>query len=188
MSPDPPRFPNRRAAAEANRDKILAAAREAFGTTDDEVSMAEVARRAGVGMATLYRNFPGRPAVFEALYVEEVDGLCAAAGEEHGTPGEALDAWLRRFFAFFPRKRLLVAELLQDSGAPGPVVTANRERMLAAGEPLVQAARRSGELRDDLDLVQVLDLVVGVARIPGDREHVEPLLDVVLDGLRPPAR
>lgn len=188
MAADPPRFPNRRAAAQANRDRILAAAREAFGTADGEVSMAEVARRAGVGMATLYRNFAGRAELFEVLYEDEVDALCAAADEAHGRPGEALDAWLRRFFAFVPRKRLLVAELLQDSGAPGPVMTRNRERMLAAGEPLVQAARRSGELRDDLDLVQVLDLVVGVARIPGEREQVEPLLDVVLDGLRPPAR
>ncbi|MGE4425809.1 MAG: TetR/AcrR family transcriptional regulator [Solirubrobacteraceae bacterium] len=185
MSNDPPRFPNRRAAAERNREKIVAAAREAFGAADGEVSMAQVARQAGVGMATLYRNFPGRTELYEAVYVDEVDALCAAArNDADGTPGDALDAWLRRFFAFIPTKRLLVTELLQGSGTADPVITGNRERLLEAGEPLLHAAQRSGEIRGDLDLVQVLDLVVAIARVPGDRAHVEPMLQVVLDGLR----
>ena len=76
--------PARRADAERNRGKILAAARSAFADPDAEVSMAEVARRAGVGMATLYRNFPGRRELVEALYIEEVDAICEAAGTAGG--------------------------------------------------------------------------------------------------------
>src|ERR1700742_5100544 len=88
----------RRADAERNRDKILAAARTAFADPDAQVSMAEIARRAGVGMATLYRNFPGRQELLEALYADEVDALCEAAGAGGAaTAGERLIAWLRRF-------------------------------------------------------------------------------------------
>jgi AcrR family transcriptional regulator len=97
----PSRVPARRADAERNRVKLLDAARTAFADGDAEVSLAEIARRAGVGMATLYRNFPSRHELLEALYTEEVDGVCAAAQAPGGdTPGAALEAWLRRFLAF----------------------------------------------------------------------------------------
>src|SRR6201997_4108040 len=112
------RSPTRRADAERNRDKILAAARAAFADPDAEVSMAEVSRRAGVGMATLYRNFPGRQELLEALYTDEVAAVCAAAGTAGGqTPGAALVAWLKRFFAFYNTKRHVGSELLKHSGA-----------------------------------------------------------------------
>src|ERR1700747_46631 len=105
------RSPTRRADAERNRDKILAAARTAFADSDAEVSMAEVARRAGVGMATLYRNFPGRRELLEALYSEVIDGILVAAEEGSGeTAGERLTAWLRAFLDFSTAKRQLVAE------------------------------------------------------------------------------
>src|ERR1017187_10281374 len=95
-------FPNRRAAAARNHDRILTAARPAFTAPDAEVSMAEIARRAGVGMATLYRNFPGRRELLEALYIDEVNAVCEAAETlEAETPGALLMAWLHRFFAFF---------------------------------------------------------------------------------------
>src|SRR4051794_4993969 len=112
MPASPPPAP-KRADAQRNRDKILAAARTAFGEAGAEVSMAEVARRAGVGMATLYRNFPGRRELLEALYRGEVDALCAAADAVEGeTPGARLEAWLRRFFTYFTTKRPIAAELL----------------------------------------------------------------------------
>jgi AcrR family transcriptional regulator len=181
--------PTRRADAERNRGKILAAARAAFADPEAEVSMAEVSRRAGVGMATLYRNFPGRRQLLEALYVDEVDAVCAAAAElEAEAPGTRLAAWLRRFFAFFNSKRHAADALLKDSdGRGGRFFDANRDRVLAAGRPLLQAAQRSGEVRDDLTLEQVLDTVIAVAKIPGDPAYVEPILQAVLDGLRPPA-
>src|ERR1700750_2458306 len=106
--------PTKRADAARNRDKILAAAREAFADPGTEVSMAEVSRRAGVGMATLYRNFPGRRELLEALYTNEVNAICEAAE----APGASLLSWLHQLFAFFASKRHIAAELLKhtDSG------------------------------------------------------------------------
>src|SRR6516165_12138284 len=103
--PDQIPSPARRADAERNRGKILAAARSAFADPDTEVSMAEISRLAGVGMATLYRNFPGRQDLLEALYTDEVNAICQAAETIDGaTPGAALVAWLHRFFAFTTSK------------------------------------------------------------------------------------
>jgi AcrR family transcriptional regulator len=79
MPANQPRSPAKRADAERNRDKIITVARAAFAEPEAEVSMAEISRRAGVGMATLYRNFPGRRELLEALYSEEVDAICKAA-------------------------------------------------------------------------------------------------------------
>jgi len=187
MSAPPPPSPARRADAERNRDKILAAARAAFADPDADVSMAEVSRRAGVGMATLYRNFPGRRELLEALYTDEVDAVCAAAEAVGGaTPAAALDAWLRRFFAYFTSKRHIATELLEHADSSDPVFGGNRARVLAAGGPLLAAAQDAHEVRDDLSLEQVLDLVVAIARIPGDPAYVEPILRATLDGLRRP--
>src|SRR5882724_2130842 len=106
--------PIRRADAVRNREKILTAARDAFGDSEAEVSMAEISRRAGVGMATLYRNFPGRRELLEALYADEVDALCAASETVEGqTPGARLEAWLRRFFDYFTSKRHIASALLE---------------------------------------------------------------------------
>src|SRR6201982_2294133 len=114
MSPDSLRSPSKRADAERNRDKILAAARAAFADPGTEVSMAEISRRAGVGMATLYRNFPGRRELLEALYTEEVNAICEAAETlDAETPGAMLTAWLHRFFAFFTNKHHIASELLK---------------------------------------------------------------------------
>src|SRR3954467_3440269 len=105
--------PPRRADAERNREKILAAARTAFADPAANVSMAEISRRAGVGMATLYRNFPNRQALLEALYLGNVKELARSA-EDLGDlpPWEALTVWLRRFAEYFAAKQALAAELL----------------------------------------------------------------------------
>jgi AcrR family transcriptional regulator len=188
MTPPTPKTPARRADAARNRDRILDAARTAFAEPDADVSMAEISRRAGVGMATLYRNFAGRRELLEALYTDEVDALCAAAGQPGGgTPGAALDAWLRRFFAYFRSKRHVASALLEHTDGGDPVFDGNRARVFAAGGPLLNAAQAAGEVRGDLALDQVLQLVSAVAKIQGDAEHVEPILRTVLDGLRPPA-
>src|SRR5579864_7521615 len=105
MTPDQFPSPTRRADAERNRARILAAARTAFADPEAEVSMAEISRRADVGMATLYRNFPGRQELLEALYTDEVNAICKAAETiDDGTPGATLVAWLHRFFAFTTSK------------------------------------------------------------------------------------
>jgi AcrR family transcriptional regulator len=187
MTPDQFTSPTRRADAERNRDKILAAARSAFADPEAEVSMAEISRRAGVGMATLYRNFPSRRELLEALYTDEVNAIChAAEALDAETPGAILTAWLHRFFAFFTNKHHIASELLEHSDRTNPVFSESRARVIAAGRPLLIAAQRSHEIRDDLTLEQILDMIVAVATIHGDPGYLEPILQSALDGLRPP--
>jgi AcrR family transcriptional regulator len=186
--PTPSRHPApRRADAQRNRDKILDAARAAFAAGGADVSMAEISRRAGVGMATLYRNFPGRRELLEALYTDEVDALCeAAATAEGATPGARLEVWLRRFFTYFTSKRAIASELLAHVDGGDPVFDRNRARVLEAGRPLLDAAQAAGEIRDDLTLEQILDLTIAIAKLPAEPGYVEPLLQTALDGLHAP--
>lgn len=186
MSRSTTRSAARRADAERNRNKILAVARDAFAGSDTQVSMAEISRRAGVGMATLYRNFPGRRELLEALYTDEVDAICAAAEVVDGqTPGAVLTAWLRRFFAFSTSKRHIASELLEHTDRSDPVFDDNRARVIAAGRPLLVAAQDAHDVRDDLTLEQILDMIIAIARIHGDRTYLEPILQTAFDGLRP---
>ena len=186
MPPDQSPAPARRADAERNRDKILAAARAAFADPDAEVSMAEISRRAGVGMATLYRNFPGRQELLEAVYTDEVNAICQAAETAGGeTPGAILVVWLHRFFAFTTSKRHIAAELLKQTDRSDPLFENNRTRVIAAGLPLLAAAQHAREVRDDLSLEQILDMIVAVATIHRDTGYTEPILRAALDGLRP---
>lgn len=190
MPSNPPPPTAKRADAERNRDKILAAARSVFADPAANASMAEISRRAGVGMPTLYRNFPGRRELLEALYADEVDAICAAAETADGetadgeTPQTTLTTWLRRFYAFFMNKRHIASELLKHTDHSDPIFGNGRARVLAAGRPLLTAAQRAHEVRDDLTLEQVLDMVHAVATIEGDARYVEPILQAALDGLR----
>jgi AcrR family transcriptional regulator len=185
MPQSPPTTPAKRADAERNREKILSAARAAFAAPDADASMAEISRQAGVGMATLYRNFASRRELLEALYTDEVDALVdAAAAHEDAPAGDALFAWLQRFFTYFSSKRHVASELLEDSGDSNPVFGQNRARVLAAGQPLLAAAQDAGEIRGDLTLEQILDLVGAIAKLPGEASYVEPILMAALDGLR----
>jgi AcrR family transcriptional regulator len=178
----------RRADAERNRDKILAAARSAFASPEAEVSMAEISRRAGVGMATLYRNFPGRRELLEALYTNEVNAVCEAADTVDGdTPGAVFTAWLHRFFAFVTSKRHIASKLLEHTDRSNPLFDDNRARVIAAGRPLLAAAQRAHEVRDDLALEQLLDMVIAIATVQGDTAYLGPILQTALDGLRPRA-
>jgi AcrR family transcriptional regulator len=182
-----PPTPTRRADAERNREKILAAARAAFADEDAAISMAEISRRAGVGMATLYRNFPGRRELLEALYTEEVNAICEAAKtRDEATAGARLTAWLHRFVAFSTSKRHIASELLTHVDGSDPVFNDNRTRVLATGRSLLVAAQQAGEIRDDLTLEQILDMIIAIARIHGDPSYLEPILRATLDGLRPP--
>ncbi|MQA34709.1 TetR/AcrR family transcriptional regulator [Modestobacter roseus] len=177
-------MPPRRADAERNRGRILEVARAGFAE-GAVLSMAEIARRADVGMATLYRNFPGRQDLLEALYTDQVDAVCAAAASPEGeTAGERLLAWVLRFAEFFASKHQIAAELLAQAEGPGPVLDRSRERVLAAGRPLLAAAQEAGEIRGDLTLEQVLDMVIAVSAIHGDPEYSRPILATALDGLR----
>jgi AcrR family transcriptional regulator len=181
-----PQTPPRRVDAERNRERILTAARDAFADPEADVSMAEISRRAGVGSATLYRNFANRRQLLEALYVDEIDAVCEAAATIGGdTPGASLTAWLRRFYTYFTSKRLVAAELLKHSDADDPVFGTGYARVLDAGRPLLLAAQASGETRSALTLEQILDMVAAIAKIPGDTSYREPILQAALDSLRP---
>ncbi len=148
--------------------------------------MAEVSRRAGVGMATLYRNFPSRRDLLQALYVAEVDAVCEQARTARGaTPGSALRAWLRQAFAFASSKKHIAAELLTQWGTDREVFDDNRARVLAAARPLFAAAQQSQEVRSDLTLEQTLDMLVSIATIGGGARYRQPILETVLDGLAP---
>ena len=95
-------------------------------------------------------------------------------------------AWLRRFFAFSTSKRLIASELLTHGDSTNPVFGESRARVLAAGRPLLAAAQRAQEVRGDLTLEQMLDMIVAIARIPGDPGYLEPILQSALDGIRLP--
>ena len=177
----------KRADAERNRLKILEVAREAFAESGAQVSMAEIARRAEVGMATLYRNFPGRQELLEALYIDEVDAICAASEIVGETPGESLELWLRRFVDFFASKHDIATELLQQTNRDNPIFDNSRSRVLAAGRRLLVAAQESGEVRGDLSLEQVLDMTIAVSAISDDADYLEPIVRAAFDGIRRPS-
>src|ERR1700755_1880479 len=103
----------KRADARRNYEKVLAAAREAFAEGGESTSLEEIARRAGVGIGTLYRHFPSRQALLEALYVDEVQEVCRSAAQLEGADSwEALNEWFERFIAYLATKRALAGELL----------------------------------------------------------------------------
>lgn len=176
----------RRVDAERNREKILDAARSAFAEPDADVSMAEISRRAGVGSATLYRNFANRRELLMALYVGEIDAVCEAAATITGdSPGRILIAWLRRFYAYLTSKRVVAAELLEYADRDDPAFGAGLARVLDASRPLLHAAQQAGEIRTDLTLKQILDMVAAIAKIPGDASYREPILQAALDAICP---
>jgi AcrR family transcriptional regulator len=183
-------FPNRRAAAARNRDKILATARIAFADPEGEISMAEIARRAGVGMATLYRNFSSRRELLEAVFIDEIDAVCdAALTVEADTPGAAFVAWLRVVLAFVPNKRAIVSQLLEHADYTDhndPLLQTHRARALDAGVPLLTAAQDADEIRADLTFQQIIDMINAIAKIPAGPDYLEPMFQTLLDGLRPP--
>jgi NAD(P)-dependent dehydrogenase (short-subunit alcohol dehydrogenase family) len=127
------------------------------------------------------------PLIADGGRTDEVDAICEAAESVDGeTPGAALMAWLHRFFAFYTSKRHVASELLQHSDSSNPVFGESRSRVLAAGRPLLVAAQHANEVRNDLTLEQVLDMVGAIATINGDPRYLEAILQTALDGLRPP--
>lgn len=169
-----------------NREQILAAARGAFAEAAVEVSMAEIARRAGVGSATLYRNFASRRELLEALYINDIDALCGGSAGLVQSAG--LEAWLRSFYTYFTGKRLLATELLRHTEENAPVFGTGRNRILAASRPLLLAAQDSGDMRGDLTIEQVIDMVAAIGSIPGDDSYRLPILQAALDALHPGQR
>jgi AcrR family transcriptional regulator len=175
-----------RADARRNHDTILATARDAFAEGGSSISMAEIARRSGVGMATLYRNFASRQSLLEALYFANITELARSAADLTDLPPwDALTVWLRRFASFFATKQAIATELLDCVDGTTPVFNGSRQAVFAAAQPLFDRAKQSGDVRADATLEQVMDMVGGIAKIPSTQPgHVDRILDIALDGLR----
>jgi AcrR family transcriptional regulator len=180
-----PRKP-KRADARRNYDKVLAAAREAFAERGDSTSLEEIARRAEVGIGTVYRHFPNRQALLEAVYVDEVESLCRSAAELDGLPAwDAFAAWVHRLVGYLATKQALAHELLEYLDRDAPLFKTCRASLMTAGQPLLERAQQAHAVRADASLWDIIQMVGGIARIPGaEREQIEHILAIALDGLR----
>jgi len=180
----------KRADARRNYEKVLAAAREAFAEGGESTSLEQIARRAGVGIGTLYRHFPTRQALVEALYVDEVTEVCNTAEELDGSdPWEVLNSWFDRVIAYMATKQALSHELLDYLGHDAALFKSCRAALFAAGEPLLQRAQDAGAVRSDVTIAQVLQMVMAITKAPaGDPEQTRHLVHIALDGLRHSAR
>ena len=157
----------KRADARRNYEKVLAAAREGFAEGGESTALEEIARRAGVGIGTLYRHFPNRQALLEALYVDEVEELCRSAADLDGAdPWEALNGWFERFIGYLATKRALAHELLNYLDQDASLFQVCRESLFSAGEPLLTRAQEAGVVRPDVTFAEVIQMVVGIGKIP----------------------
>jgi AcrR family transcriptional regulator len=180
-----------RADARRNRDRLIAAARDAFAEHGAEASLDEIARRAGVGPGTLYRHFPTRLALIEAVYRDGVEALCAEARDlmSSPAPSEAFAAWLRSFLTYAGAKRGLATALMAITGEDRPpVFAACHEMIREAGDALLARAQEAGAVRPDVQLWDLLKLVSGIAmtceQAPDGEIMADRLLALVLNGVR----
>jgi len=171
-----------RADARRNFDALLVAARAAFAEQGADAPLEDIARRAGVGIGTLYRNFPSRQDLFDAVYVGEVEELCSATrGLSDQPPWEAFVAWVDRFAGYVATKMAIKEELNKDS----TTLRDCRAAMVAASEPLFRRAQEAGEIRPDAEFDDVLRMLSGItAAAYVDDEQRRHVLRMALDGIR----
>lgn len=180
-----------RADAQRNYAKLLAAASAAFASRGaDDVSLEEIARRAGVGIGTLYRHFPARQDLLEAVYRDQVESLRARAAELRDTqpPGEALAAFLRALVRFGSTKRSMTSALLATLGTDSELLSSCATVIRGSAESLLERAQRAGVVRPDADVGDLVRLVHAVsiaAEKSPDPAQADRMLALVLDGLRP---
>ena len=171
-----------------NRELVLEAAKTVLGAGGPRASLEEVARQAGVGIGTLYRHFPTRQALFEAVYRREVEQLVELASELLGTPDPVagLRRWLRANVEFVATKKGLAAALAIAAHGPTALTTYTAERLTAAVGNLIGRAVSEGMMRDDVgpeDLLRLLVALCTGSDAPGWQKNVLRLLDVFIDGL-----
>jgi AcrR family transcriptional regulator len=171
-----------RADARRNFDALLGAARDVFAESGTGASLEEVARRAGVGIGTLYRNFPTRQDLFDTVYLDEVEELCRAADEVGElTPWNGFVVWLRRFVDYVATKRAIYESLNRDSAA----FRSCRTAIYDAGQPLFVRAQTAGEARTDVSFDDVLRMISGLTATGFvDERQRERVLGIALDGVR----
>ena len=177
-----------RADALRNRECLLGAAAEAFAARGADVPLEEIARAAGLGIGTLYRHFPTRDALIEAVYRHEVDVLCTRAGELLGTlpPDEALAAWMKLFVRHVATKRGMSSVLKPMMSANTTLSDDTRGRAIAAASQLLAAGVAAGTVRADIEGADLLRAVGGICMSTDHErsEAAERLVGLLFDGLR----
>jgi len=176
--------------AQRNRERILEIAKEAFLTSGANTRLDDVARQAGVGAGTLYRHFPTRDALLEAVYHTEVAKLAAAERElsESLPPVEALRAWMLLFVDYIAKKQIIAPALNTIVGGASKVYEGSRAQVSGAIEALVKRAIKSGDIRKDLDPFDLLRALIGVSNVastPDWQQSAKRLVDILIIGSRP---
>ena len=179
-----------RADASRNRETLLAAATRAFASSDAEPSIRAIAREAGVGIATLYRHFPTRESLVDAVYHDQVERLTAGGREllSELPPAEAMRRWMDLFGDWLATKHGMTDTLLAmiESGEIGLAQT--RAELLDVITTILEAGRAAGELRGDVTAEDIAASLIGIFTVAGKPEHrpqADRLLDLLMDGLRP---
>jgi AcrR family transcriptional regulator len=178
-----------RADAVRNHERVLEAAKVVFSAGGPDASLEAVARRAGVGIGTLYRHFPTREALFEAVYRREVQQLVELAEQlkSEATPVDALRRWLRSNVEFVATKKGMLAALALAAHSPSELYAYSFDRLTKAMGALLDRAVASGEIRADVSPEELLRALIGMCYMhdqPGWQAGVLRLVDVLVDGLR----
>ena len=166
VSKTEPRKP--RTDAARNRERILEVAKQAFTRHGADASLDEIARQAEVGAGTLYRHFPSRDALIEAVYKSEVEKIAAAGRKlaEEKPPAEALRAWMLLFVDHIAAKLIIAPALNSIVGGPGRLYEGSRSQVQEVIELLVKRAIKSGDVRKDVDAFDLMRALIGVAYVP----------------------
>lgn len=177
--------------AQRNRGRILEVAKVAFTRRGTDASLDEIAKQAGVGAGTLYRHFPTRDALIEAVFHSEVEKLAAAASRFAAAmpPIEALRAWMLLFVDYIAAKHIILPTLNSVAGGPSRLYEGSRGLVQGAMDELVKRAKKSGDLRRDIDTSDLLRAVVGVSHADfgtGWQQSARRLVDILIAGSRPP--
>jgi AcrR family transcriptional regulator len=190
LSLDKDRARKPRADSLRNREQLLTSAKSAFSDVGADVALEEIARRAGVGIGTLYRHFPTRDAILAAVYRREVEQLAASAKDllETRPPGQALEAWLHLLVDYMATKRVIAPALRADPGEGSQVYAASGATINETLDSLTRAAIVGGDIRPDLGPDDVYRLIVGLSH-GYDQPDWEPsarrLIEILMVGLKP---
>ena len=179
-----------RSDAQENRDRILEVAKAAFTRSGADASLDDIAKQAGVGPGTLYRHFPTRDALIEAVYHSEVEKLAAAQRElsAYLPPIEALRAWMMLFVDYIATKQIIASALNSVVGGPSRLYDSSRVHVTGAIDALVKTAVKSGDIRKDLEPFDLLRALIGVSNVatgPDWQESARRLVDILIKGSRP---
>ncbi len=179
-----------RADAERNRDRILEVAKDAFTRFGVNASLDEIAKQAGVGAGTLYRHFPSRETLIEAVYRTEVEKLAAAERtfSETMPPIDALRAWMMLFVDYIAAKKIIGPALNTLLGGASQVFESSHAQIGEAIRSLVKRAIKGGDIRKDLDPLDLLRALIGVSNVassPDWQQSARRLVDILITGSRP---